>query len=103
MEPVHDKSGERHPLAGESFGEVGSLADGVWFGCRHDKEGRLVGLQEPVRGFGALPEAAEDGVQGGNERLNVGEELCAEDLVLYELNAWPKRWTTASSGVSGAA
>ena len=80
MEPVDHQTGQRHALAGESLGEVGRLADRVGLGCGDHEEGRLVGLQQPVGRLGALPEAAEDGVEGGDEGLDVGQELAAQDL-----------------------
>ena len=80
LHAVEDQSGEGHAVLVEPVDEVGGLAQGVALGSGDHHERRTRILEQRVRRFCALAEPAEHRVDRADERRQVGEQLCAEDL-----------------------
>ena len=78
--PVDHQPGQRHPVLAEPLDEVRRLAQRVRLRRGDDEERRAVGLEQLERLLRALPEAAEERVEGGHEGLHVAQHLRAEDL-----------------------
>jgi hypothetical protein len=79
--PVEHQAGQRHGLLVEPFHEVRRLAQSIRLRSRNDEERRLPVLQQRERTLRALAKAAEEGVEGGDERLHVAEHLSPQDAV----------------------
>ena len=68
---VDDQAGQRHPLLAQPLDEVRRLAQRVRLGRRDDQERRTPVLEQLEGALRPLPEAAEERVERGDERLHV--------------------------------